>query len=394
MNGPLVVLDGLLLAGRHTGVENAILNLARAFLRDTEGCQVRLVAPGRTHAGSPPGEGPLHRALAACDGLQEAEGDFSFCEVPGTGQSRLSRILWEQFNLPGFARRHGADVLHCPGYVMPIRYRGPSVLTVYDVLALQHPEWCSRLNALHYKALMPPSIRRASAVIVPAEAVRKDLLRIVPRAEAVHVVPLGIGPEFRRVTIPAALNEVRQRHKLPERFVLTVGNIEPKKNVEGMVAAYDRIAGDCPADLVIAGGLGWRYEAALAAIAAAKCQARIHRIGYVPQEDLPALYSLADVMLQWSRYEGFGLPPLEAMNCGTPAIVSDQGALPEVVGEGAHIVPLGDEAAFGQAILDLVSPGEQRDAMIERGYGHAAQFTWRRHADRVIEIYREVAGAL
>ena len=388
MSGPLVVLDGLLLAGRHTGVENAILNLARALKEDSGGWDVRWLVRrwrdamfGVTVGVGTPAEPPYP--------------PFVIEEIYPWFRSRAVRILWEQSCLPWFVRSTGAQVLHCPGYVMPIRYRGPSVLTVYDVLALTHPEWCSRLNALHYKALMPPSIRRASAVIVPAEAVKAELLQAVSVPEAkVRVVPLGIGPEFRRVTDPAVLADVRRRHDLPERFVLTVGNIEPKKNVEGMVAAYDRVAADCPADLVIAGGLGWRCGAALAAIAAAKHKERIHRTGYVPQEDLPALYSLADALLQWSRYEGFGLPPLEAMNCGAPAIVSDQGALPEVVGDAARIVPLGDEAAFGQAILDLVTTGETREAMIERGYRHAAQFTWRRHADRVIEIYREVAGAL
>jgi glycosyltransferase involved in cell wall biosynthesis len=374
----VVALDGLLLGGRHTGVENAILNLARALREDPGGCDVHITVPA----------GPTADEL---DG-----GGLRVHRVGAGRRGRLRRILWEQTRLPRFARSVGANVLHCPGYVMPVRYRGPSVLTVYDVLALQRPQWCARLNVAHYRALMPASIRNASVVVAPAQAVKDDLLEAVPvPPEKVRVVPLGVSPEYRRVTDEEQRAEVRKRHELPARFILTVGNIEPKKNLGGMVEAYDGIAADCPADLVIAGGVGWRCEATLAALAKAKHKRRIHCLGYVPQDDMPTLLSLADALVQWSLYEGFGLPPLEAMNCGTPVIVSDGGALPEVVGDAGVVAPLADgSAGLGEAIARLLGDKALRRGYTERGIERAAQFTWRRHAGIVTGLYREVAGAV
>ncbi len=294
--------------------------------------------------------------------------------------------------LPRLARKWGADLLHGPGYVIPPGWRGPSVVTVYDVLALSHPEWCKGANALHYRVALPQSIRGASAVVVPSETVATEVVSHVGiPGEKLHVVPLGLSEQMQPAD-EEQVKAVRQRHNLPERYVLWVGNLEPKKNVAQMVRAFELASESIEQDFVLAGRIAWKAESSLRAIAESPAAARLHRLGYVASEELPALYSGADLLVHWSLYEGAGLTPLEAMACGTPAVVSDGGALGELAGQRATVVPLGDPADLAAAMVELLRDAPRRDELGRAGREWATQFTWQAHADRVIGIYEEAAS--
>jgi glycosyltransferase involved in cell wall biosynthesis len=260
------------------------------------------------------------------------------------------------------------------------------------MIALTHPEWCKPSNAWHYGVELPRSIRRATVVVAPTETVKREIVaRVGVDRAKVRVVPLGISPEMHPVGAweQAA---VRREYDLPERYVLWVGNLEPKKNVEGMVRAFELAAEAIPHDFVLVGQRGWRGGAAARALEQSPAAKRIRWLGFVPEHVLPALYGAADLLVHWAHYEGAGLTPVEAMACGTPALVSDGGALPEWAGQVAPVVPLGDPGRLAREMVALLGDRARLTELRQRGAEWARQFTWRRHAHALMEIYREVAG--
>lgn len=368
-----VAIDGMLLGKRHSGVENSIEALVRAL----------------------PEAAPQHEYLLAHTAAYTAAHAMTDLLAPAWVRGRLARILYEQCCLSG-ALRGRCDILHCPGYVMPLNWRGPSVLTVHDLIALQFPQWCKRSNVLHYRFMLPRSIARATAIIVPSETTARVVGERLPQAvKKLRVIPVGIDEHYR----PASADDiiaVRQRLDLPERFLLCVGNVEPKKNLAAVVKAFDLLA-DVPGfgdlHLVIAGKPAWDFADVTLAIGQSRHRQRIHLLGYVADADMPALYTAAALLVQWSLYEGVGLPPLEAMACGTPVVVSDGGALPEVAGPAARVVPLGPPEGLTGALQILLSDEASLADLRRRGLTHASRFTWHAHARAVAALYEEIVNA-
>jgi len=371
-----VAIDAMLLQGRFSGVEWSILNLLRALGAYTDKHNLVGFVPGNFDAELMP------------EGIQIQRG-------PAAAAGRVGRILWEQMRLPGLLTREEFDILHAPGYVMPWRLGIPAVLTVYDILALTHPRWCKASNAWHYGLMMPRSIRRAARVVVPSAYVASQILKCVPNMpeDKLRVVPLGVESAFRPAT-PDEVEKTRDRYQLTEPYLLCVGNIEPKKNLIATVQALEAVADCIPHRLVIAGAMGWRAGKIMRRFqqVADRLPGRILHLGYVPQQSLAALYTGAELCIHWSLFEGFGLVPLEAMACGTPVIASDQGALPEVAGDAAEVVPIGEPAALGEAIVRLVSDEGRRQELVSKGLERSAMYSWARHASEVVKIYEEVGG--
>ena len=367
-----VALDGLLLGGVHSGVERSIEQLAAALPRVAPQNEYLLVCRPRYADKVPPGITPL--------------------PVPGWADTKFGRIIYTQTTL---ARRLTgmADIVHAPGYVMPLNWRGPSVLTVYDLIALDYPAWCTRANVCHYRLTLPRSIARADRVIVPNRTVARAVERHYGEmGERMRVIPLGIEARY----APAGeeqMQNVRAAQSLPEEFVLCVGNLEPKKNLAAVVRAFGQVAERVPHHLVIAGGKSWRMGELNQALDESPVRQRIHSIGFVPDERLPALYSAAAVLVQWSLYEGVGLVPVEAMACGTPVITSDGGALPETVGDAALVVPLGPPERLAHALIDVLQRPEPAAELRRRGLVHAAGYSWDRHAAAVSALYEEIIHA-
>jgi glycosyltransferase involved in cell wall biosynthesis len=228
-------------------------------------------------------------------------------------------------------------------------------------------------------------------VIVPSEFVKRELLerlRIPP--EKVRVAPLGVGAEFEPASADA-VQAICRRYGIAQPYLLCVGNLEPKKNLAATVRAFGlaKQTGGLPHQLVLAGGKSWG-SVDIEREAAALPADTLRRIGYVAPEDLPALYSGAEALLFWSLVEGFGLPALEAMACGTPVVCSDRGALPEVVREAALVVPVGEAEALAAAIRRVTADGALRTQLVADGRRRAAEFTWRGHADAVLAAYAEL----
>jgi glycosyltransferase involved in cell wall biosynthesis len=300
-----------------------------------------------------------------------------------------ARIAWEQVVLPVVARRCGVDLLHAMAFVGPVLEAVPSVVTVYDLSFLRYPEAFRPFNRWYLSRFTPAAVRRARRVIAISHSTRQDVverLRVSP--ERVDVVYCGCDPIFRRLP-PDEVADYRREHKLPEHFILYVGTLEPRKNVQGLIAAYARwrsAEGNVP-PLVVAGAKGWHFDAVFRTVAALGLAEHVLFTGYVASGDLPLLYNAADLLVYPSLFEGFGLPVLEAMACGVPVICSNASSLPEVAGEAGYLVAPDDEAGLCDALQRVWGDVNRRHEMAELGLARAATFTWDRAARETVRTY-------
>jgi len=369
-----IAINALLVYGQYSGVQRTILHQARALL----------AAGGHEYVFLALQDVPLEDELGA--------GDSRVVRVPVRAGQRLQRIWWEQAALPGVLAREGVDLLYAPGYLTSLRWRGPAVVFVHDTIALSHPQLCTGSNALNYRLLLPPSARHATRVAVPSYASKRDtahFCRVAP--ERIDVVPHGVVPPAEPGA--AARQAVPAHYGITPPYLLAVSTIEPKKNFDSLIrwfGAWKRQG--IPHRLVIAGKWGWGTGPVRAALAAAPFPREIVLTGYVPQAELPSLMAGADLLLMPSRYEGFGLPALEAMALGVPVAVSDQGALPEAVGPAGVVLPLRD-SRWESEIPALLRRPDRLSALATAGRAWAAAHTWQRAAEGLLESFERAARA-
>jgi glycosyltransferase involved in cell wall biosynthesis len=260
------------------------------------------------------------------------------------------------------------------------------VVTIHDITFDLLPRRYPPSRRLYMRAITRLGLLRAGRVIVPSAFVRDALAgRYGVAVERVRIVPEAAAPELARVADRARLDAVRARYGLPERVLLSLGTLEPGKNRETLfVALHELRRRGLPHMLAVAGGQGWLVEHAAALGDQAE---HVRLLGYVPDADLAALYSLADVFLFPSWLEGFGLPPLEAMQCGTPVISSHRPAMPEVLGDAALYADPRDAFAWADAVERLTIDAALRDDLIARGHQRAARYSWARAARETLAVY-------
>ncbi len=283
------------------------------------------------------------------------------------------------------------DLFHSPDFTLPpTGRRTRTIVTVHDLSFLRLPR-CFEPALLDYlNAHVPRAVRRADCVLADSENTRQDVIQLlcVP-ADRVRTIYCGVEARFRPIDDGAALARVRARYNLPAHFVLSLGTIQPRKNYAKLIAAFARLQID-GLSLVIVGAKGWLYERIFQTAVDLGLGERVLFPGFVNDVDLPAIYNLADIFAFPSLYEGFGLPPLEAMACGTPVITANNSSLPEVVGDAALLVDASDVTAISAAIETLVDDTPLRRDLIARGLRRAAQFTWRKAARELLETYHHV----
>lgn len=311
-------------------------------------------------------------------------------EVTGVIQSRLPttrppvRVLWEQIAAPWLARRLSIDVWHSPVNVAPLLLGRRSVITVHDLSFLVHPDRFLPAKRMYLTAFTRASLRQASEVIAVSHATKKDLMAYLGLPdERVSVVPLGVDERYRpRPDLPSPL---------PDPYILYVGTIEPRKNLDILVRAFAALKrAGYPHVLALVGARGWLYAHLFRLIASLGLEDVVVQPGFV--DDLVPWYNCADLFVYPSHYEGFGLPPLEAMACGTPVVTTWGGALGEVVGDAALTVAPGDESALRNAIQAVLGRESLAASLVVAGYARAAGFSWDRTARDTATVYRRVAG--
>jgi glycosyltransferase involved in cell wall biosynthesis len=297
--------------------------------------------------------------------------------------------IWAHRSFPPIEWFTGpADVVHGTNFVVPPTRRAARVVTVHDLTAVRFPELCDASTLM-----FPDLVRRAVAdgawVHTASRFVADEVVaELGALPERVRVVHLGIPGHGSRSGVPAGLVMPEGTH----RYVLAVGTVEPRKDLPGLVRAFDRLAGDRgDVALVIAGGRGWGGDALDETVKASPWSERIVRLGYVDDDRLSSVLDGASVLAYPSVYEGFGFPPLEAMARGVPVVATAVGAIPEVVGDGALLVPLGDTDALAGALSDVLADESLRDGLVERGRERAALFTWESCARGLADLYMTAA---
>jgi glycosyltransferase involved in cell wall biosynthesis len=316
--------------------------------------------------------------------------------VPIARRNRAARLAVQQGAIPALVRRHAIDVVHSPSFIMPmVRGRAAHVLTVHDMTSFSRPEQHIALRgSAAYRAAVARSVRLSTTVSVPSAHVRDTVLEHLPDTphRKVAVVPLGVEDRFRPVDT-TCVDALRRRLALPAHYVLAVGTIEPRKNLARLVDAFGRRVEAAPhrdEHLVIAGRLGWRYDELLRRVDDPAVRTRVHLVGYVPDDDLPALYAGARAFAYPSLEEGFGFPPLEAMACATPVLAGRGSSLSENLDGAALLVDPLDVGAIAEglaALLDDPHPQRWRRAGLER----AAAFRWEHTARAHLELYETAA---
>ncbi len=288
----------------------------------------------------------------------------------------------------------GADVVHCTEHLLVPTAHVPTVLTVHDVVYVTHPEWHLPWNHRFLRLAMPRFVRGADAIIAVSDYTRRDVVSLLHADPAkVHVIHEGVDARFQPVREPEALAEVRTRYHLRPPYILYVGAIEPRKNLPMLLRAFAALCHEpgFQHQLVIAGGKGWLYDEVFATASGLGLGDRCLFPGHVPDQDLPALYSAADIFTFPAYFEGFGLPPLEAMACGTPVVSSGAASLPEVVGEAGILLSPYDERAWVEALRRLAGDGALHQRLSALGLAQARRFTWQETARQTVEVYRRVA---
>ncbi len=320
--------------------------------------------------------------------------DLSENFVPVVNES-LGYSIREHWSLPAQVRRLGVDLFHEPHYVLPLLLGTKSVVTIHDCIHLRFPEYLPNRAAIHYARFMKTSaLRRAKVVFTVSEASKRDILHFFPWTDPsrIRVVSNAIDADLMEAPDQEELDRVKERYQIAQRFILYAGNIKPHKNLPRLIEAFARLRatpGHEDVHLMIIGDEIGKTPELRRRVESFQLRPFVRFFGFVPERTLAALYRLATVFAFPSRYEGFGLPPLEAMACGTPVVTSNVSSLPEVVGNAAVLVDPDDGEAIAAGISRILDDPAFANDLKEKGRIQAKKFNWEDSARKTLAGYNE-----
>ena len=367
---------------QRAGIGRYSRNLIRALAEiDTENQYTLFVAGGRGD-----------------DGLGVWPPNFRLRSIPLS--DRWLHVLWQRLRLPIPIQTITGplDLFHSPDFVLPPVGRAPAILTVHDLSFIRVPECFVPGFRIYLEKAVSRAVRRAGRILADSECTRRDLADLLGvEPQRVTVLYPGVEARFRPVHEAEVLERVRVRYGLPDRFILGLGTLQPRKNFVGLIEAFAQLLAHSHdmsngLHLVIVGEKGWLAEDIPAAVARFGLDKLVHVVGYVRDVDLPALYNLASAFAFPTLYEGFGLPVLEAMACGTPVVAADNSSLPEVIGDAELLVLTNDPQALARALGRLLQEPALRDRAVAAGLKQAAKFTWAESAQQLLGIYRSLGS--
>jgi glycosyltransferase involved in cell wall biosynthesis len=310
-----------------------------------------------------------------------------------SNESRLRRLAWEQFELPGLLNQFGIDVLHSTHHSLPLRSAGVRrVVTIHDVTFFRIPQRYPPVRRFYMQATTRLASRVADGIIVPSQAVRNDVARVLHVGEEkLHVVYEAPGPQYAPMHREGA-SAVARRYGLDLPYILSVGSLEPGKNRARLIRALHELRGEGVAhQLAVVGQPAWKHEHEASLVEQLGMERQVRFLGYVPEEDMPALYNAASIFAFPSLYEGFGLPVIEAMACGVPVLTSNVSATAEVAGDAALLVDPRSTAEIRDGLARLIADADLRETLARRGLARAEEFSWRRAAEETHAVYEQVA---
>jgi glycosyltransferase involved in cell wall biosynthesis len=320
---------------------------------------------------------------------------------------RTLTILWHRLRLPIPVEWFAGplDIFHSTDFVLPPVRQARTILTIHDLAFMRLPQCAEAGLRAYLNKVVPRSIERADRVLADSQSTKSDLIELLGVSpDKIEVVYAGVERRFRPMEGEVALQRAKKRYGLDFPFILSLGTLEPRKNFTGLIEAYALMRGrragfhtcqgigDRGLKLVIAGGKGWLYDGVFARVKELGLVGKVIFPGFVADEDLPALYNLAELFVFPSLYEGFGLPPLEAMACGTPVVTSDRPSLPEVVGEAGLMVEATHSEGLAEAMERVLTDENLRREMREKGLKQAERFTWEAAAGKLLDVYRRLGS--
>lgn len=305
---------------------------------------------------------------------------------------RWAQGAWKTVNWPPFNGFAGpADVYHFPNFILPPLTRGKSVVTIHDMSFMRFPEFAEAANLRYLTARIRDTVNRADAIITDSRFSADEIAALLPVDRAkITPIHLGISGDF-AAPDRAAADAVRRRHGIDGPYLLSVGTLEPRKNLGFLVDVFERLA-DFDGQLVLAGMPGWKVEPILQRIRSSPRASRIRHLSYVADEDLPALYAGAELLVVTSLYEGFGFPPLEAMACGTPVVSSAGGSLKEVLGSAAVVLDGYQADPWAMEIRRALSDTALRRRLADDGRTQSQRYRWADTAQKTWDVYRRVGA--
>ena len=302
-------------------------------------------------------------------------------------------VLFSQLARWPMDKTFGAgDIFHATNHLLAHFSRARTVFTLHDLIFLRYPEYHLPRNRWYLTFAIPRYLRAADVVITPSECSRQDAIKAYGLPESkIRVIYEAPAPYFKPITDQTAPAEVRQKYNLPEKFILHVGTIEPRKNLNRLLDAFKPLLQDWPdLHLVLIGKKGWLYEPFFQHLRNLGLEERVVFPGYIDEADLPACFQLAEVFAFPSLYEGFGLPPLEAMACGAPVVSSNSSSLPEVIGEAGLLIDPTNTAELAAALRRVLSDDALKSELGQRALARAKQFSWVNAVDALQEVYRSL----
>jgi glycosyltransferase involved in cell wall biosynthesis len=316
--------------------------------------------------------------------------NFIFEQLPS--DARLTRLLWEQWVLPLRLKQRGADILHSTHYTTPITGAIRRIVTFHDMTFLMYPEMHTAGKRFFFTWMIRFAARRADAIVADSNSTRHDVLRLLKiDPEKVFAVPLGVSSRFCPNQDAAETEAVCRRYGLPQPFILHVGELQPRKNMPRLVQAFKQIKlRGLPHRLVFVGRKGWMYGELFKTLQELDIADQVIFPGYVPESDLPFLYNAADLSVYPSLYEGFGLPVLEALACGTPVVTSNVSSMPEIIGDAGILVNPRQVEAIAEAMYRVLTDRALHDDLSRRGIERARLFPWERTARETLAVYERV----
>ncbi|MFK7805814.1 MAG: glycosyltransferase family 4 protein [Anaerolineae bacterium] len=303
----------------------------------------------------------------------------------------IGRILWEQIVWPLRARWNGCNLLHGTAFSLPLATSLPSIVTIFDLSFIYYPELYPKFRRIYLNKMTRLACKKAKTIITISESAKNDIATLYNiEKERIKVIYPGLRTGF---TPPSQkkVEEFRKQKQLPDRFVLHVGTLQPRKNLPFLIKAFAQ-ADLLDVDLVFAGGKGWFFEEIFSTVENLGLTERIHFPGYVPDEELPLWYAAADLLVFPSVYEGFGMPIIEAMGCGTPVLASNASAIPEAVGNVGRLFDPLNVSNLAESMRTLLENQEQLAKMRELGPAHAQKFSWARAGEETAKLYLETVS--
>lgn len=302
-----------------------------------------------------------------------------------------SRLLWMHTCLARHINRHALPLTHFPNNSAPLGLKQPYIITIHDASLYRYRQYHPWQRVLAIRVLLPLVARRAAAIITPSHHAKQEITSILqlPK-EKVHVVHEAAGGDFRPITDRTQHHLVRQTYQLPQHFILYVGTLEPRKNLIRLAHAFAQLRQQrLPHHLILVGSHGWKMAGFDEAVEQLNIGKWVHQIGFVPDDHLATLYSLADLFAFPSLYEGFGLPPLEAMACGTPVLTSHNTSMAEICGSAAYLVDPHDTDAIASGMRQILCDGQLSAELSQRGLQHVRRYSWENTAQQTLAIYRQ-----